>query len=62
MHISAERPFLAMTLNAWQSSRKPPHQADLGGEYGGPMQYGHVCRDDLSEKLVKQELLILLVK
>jgi len=25
------------------------------------MQYGHFCRDDLSEKFVKQELLILLV-
>jgi hypothetical protein len=25
------------------------------------MHYGHVCRDDPSEKFVKQELLILLV-
>jgi hypothetical protein len=29
MHVSAEKPFLAMTLNAGQPGRKRPHQVAL---------------------------------
>jgi hypothetical protein len=68
MHVSAEKPFLAMTLNAgsqlgsdlvqWPWLCKQNRQ---GGEYGCrccPTDYAHACRDYPSAELVRQETLI----